>query len=254
MSFKTVAFEILKYAKEPLHIKEIVKRAKQKRMLETAGETPELSMSSMFLMDMKKNGDKSWFYKTGKSIYGLRPKYENKSLNEVLRTEKKIKIRGGIHTKEKGDIAESKIAEMITLYGKTALSCYKPVSDVEGIDLIVKKRDAPSHDAAYLQIKSNFRPNPSSFTASVKDGPELKNKRLAIVFCFFDVSKGDFADCMWFVPAKDLKRKTRKNKSGHYVFCSGFDKKNNRALMWSEYITDKFNLGDEIADFIKKTR
>ena len=42
MSFKTVAFEILKYAKEPLHIKEIVKRAKQKRMLETAGETPEL--------------------------------------------------------------------------------------------------------------------------------------------------------------------------------------------------------------------
>ena len=54
--------------------------------------------------------------------------------------EKIYEISKDISSKQKSDIAEARIAELITLYDDTTLSCYKLLSDDEGIDLIVKEK------------------------------------------------------------------------------------------------------------------
>ena len=77
---------------------------------------------------------------------------------EVKKEEKIWKISKDFSTKQKGDIAEARIAELVTRYGDTTLSCYKPISDDEGIDLIVKEKG--SLKTMYVQIKSRFGDNP----------------------------------------------------------------------------------------------
>ena len=61
---------------------------------------------------------------------------------EAEKEEKKYTISKDVSSKQKGDITEARIAELITLYGDTTLSCYKPISDDEGIDLIVKRKES----------------------------------------------------------------------------------------------------------------
>lgn len=45
-----------------------------------------------------------------------------------------------LNSKTKGDIVEQRVAELILLYGQGLLNVYKPVSDIEGVDLIVIKK------------------------------------------------------------------------------------------------------------------
>jgi len=90
------------------------------------------------------------------------------------KSRKNLQNSKDVSTKQKGDIAEARIAELITLYGDTTLSCYKPISDDEGIDLIVKEKG--SLKTMYIQIKSRFGDNPDNiFTATTKTATIVDN-------------------------------------------------------------------------------
>lgn len=69
--FRTAAIEILKQVKQPLHSKEITRLALEKGILETTGATPESSMNTQIIMDMRLKGAASDFIKTGPSTYAL---------------------------------------------------------------------------------------------------------------------------------------------------------------------------------------
>ena len=76
---------------------------------------------------------------------------------------------------------------------RQVFTCYKPISDDEGIDLIVKKKE--SLKTMYIQIKSRFGDNPDSiFTATVKAKSVLDKYSMALIFCFFDTEQGDLWD------------------------------------------------------------
>ena len=169
-SFKDIAFQILKEAGKPLHSKEITKIALERGWLKTAGKTPEATMNAQLVVDINSKKEKSRFIKTAPSTFGLNPTTSSvieKQLQYEVKEEKKYNISKDVSTKQKGDIAEARIAELITLYGDTTLSCYKPISDDEGIDLIVKEKG--SLKTMYIQIKSRFGDNPDEiFTATTK--------------------------------------------------------------------------------------
>lgn len=153
-------------------------------------------------------------------------------------------------TKQKGDIAESRIAELITLYGDTTLSCYKPISDDEGIDLIVKEKG--SLKTMYLQIKSRFGDAPDEiFTATTRTRSIKDKYSMAMVFCYFDTAQGDMWDYLWFVPAPDFIRAANKLKQGENLgFVAG--RKKRESNKWDKYLIEKRQLANRIIDQLRR--
>lgn len=63
-----------------------------------------------------------------------------------------------ISSKQKGDVTESRIVELITLGSFGQLTCYyTPKSDDDGIDLIINKKS--NFGPIFIQIKSRFKLN-----------------------------------------------------------------------------------------------
>ena len=245
-SFKEIAYQILKEASGPLHSKDITKIALKKEWLNTAGKTPEATMNAQLIVDINSKKDKSRFIKTGASTFAINPDFRKplkKAEKEIIR-EKVYKISKGISSKQKGDIAEARIAELIALYGDTSLSCYKPISDDEGIDLIVKEKG--SLKTMYVQIKSRFGQNPNEiFTATTKASSVVDHYSMALVFCYFDTDKGDVWDYLWFVAAPDYIKMANKLQGGKMLgFVAG--RKRKESNKWDQYLIDKRDLANAI--------
>lgn len=249
-TFKGVAYEILKEAGKPLHTEEITKIALQKGWLKTAGKTPEATMNAQLVVDVNKNGVNSLFIKSGPSTFTL-----NEELKVVKKEEldeehekKEYKISETLSPPQKGDIVEGRVAELITLYG-TNLSCYHPISDDDGIDLIVKEKG--SLKSIYIQVKSNFSDDFSRpFVATVKERSAVDNYSMAFVFCLFDTAKGDVHDYVWFVPAPDFIRMAHKDKNDLLGFVSGKQKKESNK--WDAFMIDKRDLADHVIEQLKR--
>jgi len=246
-SFKGVAYHVLQEAKKPLHCKEITRIAIKKGILTTAGETPEQTMCAVLYTDVNSRGNKSIFKKTQASTFYLNP--GNKEISLKLIKDKVFKV-SECSTKQKGDIAEARVAELITLYGNKSLACYKPLSDDEGIDLIVKDKD--SSKTIFVQVKSRFGDNPRKgvYVSTVKTST-VKKSKFAIVFCFFDTTKGDIWDYLWLIPGKEFIKVARGlNKNERLLFVSGTDP-NKITNKWNKYLIDKRDLANSLISQLK---
>lgn len=74
LSKTEAAYKILKAAKKPMHVKEIVKVALAKDMINTSGKTPDATLAVELLMENRrreKNGIKPRFKKVGPSTWEL---------------------------------------------------------------------------------------------------------------------------------------------------------------------------------------
>jgi len=85
MTFLEAAYKILKKKRKPLHSKEILKIALKKGFIKTKGKTPEATMNTVLLCDIKAKGNKSKFVKVGPSTFAVNPRYK-----EVKKKTKKI--------------------------------------------------------------------------------------------------------------------------------------------------------------------
>jgi hypothetical protein len=249
-TFKSIAYQILKEADKPLHSKEITKRALA-RGLVSEGKTPEATMNALLITDINSKKEKSRFIKTAPSIFAINPDF-TETLEKIMKeeqAEKRYTISKAISSKQKGDIAEARVAELVTLYGETSLSCYKPISDDEGIDLIVKQKG--NLKTMYIQIKSRFGSPEGIYTATVKAESVLDNYSMALVFCFFDTDKGDVWDYVWFVPAPDFVKLANKLQNGKMLgFVAGRGKRESNK--WDQYLIDKRDLASEILNQMKR--
>ena len=249
-TFKGVAYEILKEAGKPLHSDDITKIALQKGWLKTAGKTPKATMKAQLVVDVNKKGLQSLFKKTAPSTFAI-----NKEIMVVKQEElteesekKEYKISETISPPQKGNIVEARVAELITLYG-TNLSCYRPLSDDDGIDLIVKEKG--SLKSIYIQVKSNFSDDFSKpFVATVKERSAIDNYSMTFVFCLFDTAKGDVHDYIWFVPAPDFIRMAHKDKNALLGFVSGKQKKDSNK--WDVFMIDKRDLASRVIEQLKR--
>ncbi|MEI6511216.1 MAG: winged helix-turn-helix domain-containing protein [Candidatus Uhrbacteria bacterium] len=98
--FKHSAIEVLKVEKKPLHYKEITRLALERGLLETEGATPDSSMNSQIITDIKHKGENSDFIKTSPSTYGLNPNHKTepkKIIEEIkeIEEEEKRKVESG---------------------------------------------------------------------------------------------------------------------------------------------------------------
>lgn len=250
-SFKDVAHQILQEIDKPLHGNEITKIALERGWLKTAGKTPEATMNAQLIVDINKNGELSRFVKTAPSTFYLNKGFQPaKTTPEQAQEKKKEAVLSRVSSKQKGDIAEARVAELITLYGDTEVSCFKPISDDEGIDLIVKPKGKLK--SLYIQVKSRFGGDPAEiYTATVKASGVIDNYSMAFVFCYFDTTDGDIWDYVWFVPAPDFLRKANKlQERSSLGFVAG--RKQSEGNKWDEYLIDKTDLSTAIIQQLNK--
>lgn len=249
-TFKGVAYEILIEAGKPLHSDKITEIALQNGWLKTAGKTPKATMNAQLVVDVNKKGSQSLFKKTGPSTFALNEIMKDVKQSELTEEheEREYKISETISTPQKGNIVEARVAELITLYG-TKLSCYRPLSDDDGIDLIVKEKG--SLKSIYIQVKSNFSDDFSSpFVATVKQRSTIDNYSMGFVFCLFDTAKGDVHDYIWFIPAPDFMRMAHKDKNDLFGFVSGKQKKDGNK--WDTFMIDKRDLASRVIEQLKR--
>ena len=250
-TFKGIAYQILKEAGKPLHYKEITKIALDKGWLKTAGKTPDATMNAQLVVDINTKKDKSLFVKTAPSTFGINPATREVPEQKVEKAvEKKYKLSADLSTRQKGDISEARVAELITLYGDVSLACYKPISDDEGIDLIVKEKG--SLKTIYIQVKSRYGANPAEIFTATTDAPSLvDNYSMALVFCYFDTEEGDLWDYLWFIPAPDFIKKANRLQSGKlFGFVAGRKRKDSNK--WDAYLIDRRDLANSIIGQMKR--
>ncbi|MFH1286955.1 MAG: HTH domain-containing protein [Candidatus Magasanikbacteria bacterium] len=104
MNFKQSAIEVLKKEKKPLHYKEIARLALEQGLLETEGATPDATMNSQIILDIRHKKKASDFVKVAPSTYALNTE------KVPLKTTKKIE--------EKEQIEEEKISIAGSYTGK----------------------------------------------------------------------------------------------------------------------------------------
>jgi len=248
-SFKQVALEILESAGKPLHSREITRRAMAAGKLETAGKTPEATMNAQLVTDINKNGEKSRFIKTGPSTFAKNPHihlelHDGVGVSDEAEVKRLRAINDSISSRQKGDIAEARIAELVTLFGSSVgLSCYRPISDDEGIDLIVKQRSALK--VLYLQIKSRWQDKSGSLIIDIKERSITDSYLMGVVVCMFDVSIGDLWEYVWYIPAPDFVSHATKTGNGYRMVAS---KKGSGDTRWDPFLIDKRDLADKLIE------
>lgn len=71
MSALNAALKVLQDAREPLHYREITRRALESGLWQTSGKTPDATINAQLAVDVKRKGAASAFRKEGRGVFGL---------------------------------------------------------------------------------------------------------------------------------------------------------------------------------------
>ncbi|MCG2789254.1 MAG: hypothetical protein L6405_04805 [Actinomycetia bacterium] len=180
---------------------------------------------------------------------------------ELIKDVKKIKVEieksvdiSGLSSTSKGDIVEDRIKELILLKGQGLLSVYKPVTDTEGIDLIVVKNGM--FQPIFLQVKSRFNLQKNSFITNINKKTFNPHHSYFIVGAYFDLSNMELFDNLLLIPSNDINKKTNaitiKNRIIYSIVSPLILESKNK---WSEYLTNKNELTNKLIEkFVEMSR
>lgn len=244
-TFKSAALHVLKEAGEPLHVREITNRALALGIIQTRGATPDATMAAIIVTDINLLGERSAFVKTAPSTYAANTHIsvdESNNIDAQVEYARRNAIHASVSSRQKGDIAEARVAELITLYGDSGLSCYKPISDDEGIDIIVKQRG--NLKTLYLQVKSRWQDDTKELIADVKKSGLVDSYAMGVIICRFDIEKGDLGDFLWYIPAPDFIRLANNpQEKSTYRFRT-----RKQSNVWEPYLIDKRDLANRLIE------
>ncbi|MEK7619470.1 MAG: hypothetical protein AAB416_04545 [Patescibacteria group bacterium] len=148
----------------------------------------------------------------------------------------------------KGNVVEGRIAELILLYGQGLLNVYKPIADVEGVDLIVVKKGC--FHPLFIQVKSRFNLRGKSFQIALRKMTFTPHHLFFIVGAYFNPVKMDIDDRLVLIPSIDFSRLSvsvnkdtdRETMVLNTPFSDSYTGK------YAPYIFPKFRLVDELLE------
>ncbi len=110
----------------------------------------------------------------------------------------------GLSSTSKGDIVEDRIKELILLYGQGLLNVYKPVSDTEGIDLIIVKSGI--FQPIFLQVKSRFNLQKNrAIIADISLKTFNPHHSYYVVIAYFNPSTLEIDDYILLIPTEEVR-------------------------------------------------
>lgn len=138
------------------------------------------------------------------TIRKLKP--EEKEKNKLTQEEaEEIIDTGEISATAKGRIVENRIKELITLYGQGILTVYEPASDIEGIDLVVLKKNV--FQPLFIQVKSKFKLRGNNFQIGIREKTLRPHHTVFIIGAYFNPQKMDIDDYLIFIPSEAFIKK-----------------------------------------------
>ena len=150
-----------------------------------------------------------------------------------------------LSSRQKGTISENRVAEMITLASAGNLSCFKPISDDDGLDLIVCPKG--EFQPIFIQVKSRFKLQKSkSFIQNVGKKTFTPHKAFYLLFMLFDETDLE-VKALWLIPSLDFEReaiflKAGKSHKDTYRFASSASPKTKDK--WKPYLITKEDKAD----------
>ncbi|RPF54432.1 hypothetical protein [Aquisalibacillus elongatus] len=157
-----------------------------------------------------------------------------------------INLEDKISSKQKGDITESRVAELITLGSRGQLTCYTPSSDDDGIDIIVNAKG--EFNTLYIQVKSRFNLNKKKrFVTNIGCKTFKSHSSFYIIFMYFS-PKDLEVETVWLIPSKDFEQlayliSEGKSHKSSYRFAANPKSEIDK---WAKYKVDKSQLGQQI--------
>lgn len=154
----------------------------------------------------------------------------------------------GLSSQAKGNIVEQRIAELILLYGQGFLNVYKPIADIEGIDLIVVKRGY--FQPIFIQVKSRYNLRRNLLQIGVKKKGFIAHHSFFIVGAYFNPAKIDIDDYLVFIPSLIFEKKAievRKN-TDKAVYVLNTPLKDNYSGKYTDFVIKKENLVNKILE------
>ncbi len=110
----------------------------------------------------------------------------------------------GLSSTSKGDIVEDRIKELILLYGQGLLNVYKPVSDTEGIDLIIVKSGI--FQPIFVQVKGRFNLQKNrAIIADISLKTFNPHHSYYAVIAYFNPSTLEINDHLLMIPSEEVK-------------------------------------------------
>ena len=155
-----------------------------------------------------------------------------------------------LSSKQKGNILEFRLIELIYLGASGRLSCFIPDSDDDGIDAIVNLKG--SFTPIFLQVKSRYNLNNGQFLQDIGTNTFRVDKRFYIVFFYYNIQKYEIEN-IWLIPSKDFKEKSVEINPKDYKQKLRFtaSPKEGSNDKWSEYKVKKSELAKRIESLIK---
>ena len=221
MTYLDAAHVILQQAGHSLHLKEIVRLAKEQKLIETRGSTPQSTLGAQIGTDIKKKGVESRFVKdeAAKATYGLR---------DYLAPPPRPQPRqsppaGGRSGKRKGPDFVGPGGELRVqselLFGGYEVG--KPVPDI-GVDIVARK----DNKTFYIQVKTrNMAEGPYSYVIKKRSFERTPKQSTYYVFVMRNPSAGsaDFivlphAEMAAMIKRGDIRQTTRPPASYQVIF------------------------------------
>lgn len=152
----------------------------------------------------------------------------------------------GLSSTSKGDIVEDRIKELILLYGQGLLSVYKPVSDTEGIDLIVVKSGI--FQPIFLQVKSRFNLQKNrAIIADISLKTFKPHHSYYVVIAYFNPSTLEINDYILLIPTEEVRENAvivNAKYGQRYRVTTQLNPESKSK--WAKYIIRKSELADKL--------
>ena len=153
----------------------------------------------------------------------------------------------GLGSKVKGDIVEDRIKDLILLYGQGLLNVYRPSSDIEGVDLVVKKKDV--FQPLFIQVKSRWKLlGKRGLLFQIAEKNFKSHHTYYLIGAYFDPRQLALHDLLVFIPTKKIKKEATiiKNKDRRisYRFTVPLDL--NSKSRFTKYLIRKTDLVNEL--------
>lgn len=163
-------------------------------------------LTSWYKSNKASVGDEVMLQVTGRNTYSLQ--FLVKSVPARAAPEKaaqKLIDLSGLSSQAKGDIVEDRVKELLVLYGQGLLHVFKPVTDTEGVDLIVTK--AGEFHPIFLQVKSRYTLNQGrSMVITVNAKTFKPHQAYYVVAAYFDPAALEIREDIFLIPSEVFKQ------------------------------------------------
>jgi len=153
----------------------------------------------------------------------------------------------GLSSQAKGDIVEDRIKELIVLQGQGLLSVYKPVTDTQGIDLIVTK--VGLYQPIFLKVKSRYNVQKRGyFLMDVSKKTFNPHHSYFVLGAYFNPQKIEIDDFLLLVPSEEVaKTNSVKSNQGERYRVMNYLNPDSKGK-WANYLVKKTDLANKLIE------